>query len=137
MWTAGGGGGGAVNSVTAGDTSIVVGGTSVNPTIETATLDVIAADHPPAANWSNNSHKITSLANGSGAQDAAAFGQIPSLPLSIANGGTGVTARDWAGLLTPTAVQTSAYNANPGDFVPCDTTIGSVHGHPARPRRRT
>ena len=131
VWTAGGGGGGAVNSVTAGDTSIVVGGTSVNPTIETATLDVIAADHPPAANWSNNSHKITSLANGSSAQDAAAFGQIPSLPLSIANGGTGVTARDWAGLLTPTAVQTSAYNANPGDFVPCDTTSGGVHGHPA------
>lgn len=67
-----------VASVAAGDGSITVGGTSTAPTIETGTLDVVAADHPPAADWSNNSHKITSLANGSGAQDAAAFGQIPT-----------------------------------------------------------
>jgi hypothetical protein len=72
-----------VTSVAAGDTSIVVGGTASAPTIETGTLDVIAADHPPAANWSNNSKKITSLANGSGAQDAAAFGQIPTSAGSI------------------------------------------------------
>ena len=64
-----------VTSVAAGDTSIVVGGTSAAPTVETGTLDVIASDHPPAANWSNNSHKITSLANGASAQDAAAYGQ--------------------------------------------------------------
>lgn len=68
--------------VSAGDTSIVVGGTSSAPTIETATLNVIASDHPPAADWSNNSHKITALANGSGAQDAAAFGQIPTAPIA-------------------------------------------------------
>jgi len=67
-----------VASVAAGDTSIVVGGTATAPTLETGTLDVIATDHPPAANWSNNSHKITSVANGSAAQDAAAFGQIPT-----------------------------------------------------------
>jgi hypothetical protein len=72
-----------VTSVAAGDTSIVVGGTASAPTIETGTLDVIAADHPPAGNWSNNSKKITSLANGSGAQDAAAFGQIPTSAGSI------------------------------------------------------
>lgn len=66
-----------VTSVTAADTSVVVGGTSAAPTIATGTLDVIAANHPPSANWSNNSKKITSLANGSSAQDAAAFGQIP------------------------------------------------------------
>jgi hypothetical protein len=89
-YTAGGGGGsGTVTSVTAADTSVVVTGTpTVAPTLATGTLDVIAADHPPAANWSNNSHKITSLANGSAAQDAAAFGQIPtSLPPSGAAGG--------------------------------------------------
>ena len=68
---------GGVTSVTAGDTSITVGGTSSAPAIETGTLDAIAADHPPAGNWSNNSHKITGLANGASASDAAAFGQIP------------------------------------------------------------
>jgi hypothetical protein len=83
------GGTGTVTSVTAADTSIVVAGTGAAPTIATGTLDVIAADHPPAANWSNNSHKITSLANGSGAQDAAAFGQIPTAlpPNGTAGGG--------------------------------------------------
>lgn len=83
-----GGGSGTVTSVTAGDTSIVVGGTATDPTIETATLDVIATDHPPAAAWSNNSKKITSVANGSSAQDAAAFGQIPTtLPPNGSAGG--------------------------------------------------
>ena len=87
--SSGGGGGGGVSSVTAADTSVVVAGTAANPTVRTNTLDVIAADHPPAADWSNNSHKITNLANGSAAQDAAAFGQIPtSLPPSGAAGGS-------------------------------------------------
>lgn len=75
-WTSAGAG--TVTSVTATDTSIVVSGTdTVAPTIATGTLDVIATEHPPAANWSNNSKKITSLLNGASAQDAAAFGQIP------------------------------------------------------------
>jgi hypothetical protein len=83
------GGTGTVTSVAATDTSIVVSGTStVAPTIATGTLDVIATQHPPAANWSNNSKKITSVANGSGAQDAAAFGQIPTaLPPNGTAGG--------------------------------------------------
>jgi hypothetical protein len=66
----------AVQSVAAADTSIVVAGTATAPTVRTGTLDVIAAQHPPAADWSNNSHKITSVSNGSGAQDAVAFGQL-------------------------------------------------------------
>lgn len=78
-----GGGSGTVTSVTAADTSIVIAGTATDPTVKTGTLDVIAADHPPAADWSNNSHKITGLANGTAATDAAAFGQIPV-------GGTGL-----------------------------------------------
>jgi len=77
-----------VNSVAAADTSVVIAGTATDPTIATATLDVIATDHPPAADWSNSSKKITSLANGTLAQDAAAFGQIPtSLPPSGSAGG--------------------------------------------------
>ena len=76
--SSGGGGSGTVTSVAAADTSVVIGGTpTVTPTVATGTLDVIATQHPPVANWSNNSRKITSLLNGSGAQDAAAFGQVP------------------------------------------------------------
>jgi hypothetical protein len=84
----GSGGSGTVTSVTAADTSIVVAGTATDPTIATATLDVIATDHPPAAAWSNNSKKISAVANGTLAQDAAAFGQIPAaLPPSGSAGG--------------------------------------------------
>jgi parallel beta-helix repeat protein len=130
-------GGGTVTSVTAGDTSIVVGGTGTAPTIETGTLDVIAADHPPAANWSNNSRKITSLANGSAAQDAAAFGQIPSSssPLALTAGGTGVSettgaallgALGAASLLTRAAVLTASGNAAAGTIVPVSTAGGAV-----------
>ena len=72
--TGGGGtGGGTVKSVTAADTSVVVGGTATDPTVRTATLDVIAADHAPAADWSNNSKKITGLAAASAATDAASL----------------------------------------------------------------
>ena len=70
-------GGGGVTSVTAADTSIVVGGTGSAPTIRTNTRDVIAADHAPAADWSNNGHKITNLADGTVFTDAATYGQIP------------------------------------------------------------
>ena len=87
-----GGGSGTVTSVTAADTSIVIAGTATDPTVKTGTLDVIAADHPPAADWSNNSKKITSLANGAAAQDAAAFGQIPTtfhIPAGSAVGSNG------------------------------------------------
>jgi hypothetical protein len=90
----GGGGSGTVTSVTATDTSIVVSGTTtVAPTIATGTLDVIATQHAPAADWSNNSHKITSLANGSASTDAAALGQVGVTSLtagdtSIVVGGT-------------------------------------------------
>lgn len=83
-----GGGSGTVTSVTAGDTSIVVGGTATDPTIETASLAVIAADHPAAGAVAMNAQKITGLANGAAAQDAAAFGQIPTaLPPNGAAGG--------------------------------------------------
>lgn len=75
-----------VSSVTAADTSVVVGGTTNAPTIRTNTLDVLAADHPAAADWSNNGYKITNLADGVAASDAATVGQI--------GGGGGVTSLD-------------------------------------------
>jgi hypothetical protein len=55
---------------------------------DTSTVNAIATANATSADWSNNSHKITSLANGSSAQDAAAFGQIPTaLPPNGAAGG--------------------------------------------------
>jgi hypothetical protein len=89
-------GSGTVTSVTATDTSIVVTGTSAAPKVATGTLDVIATNHPPVANWSNNSKKITNVANGSAASDVAAYGQV--LPVTggtmsgaIAMGGNKIT----------------------------------------------
>lgn len=99
-----------VVSVAATDTSIVVAGTKSAPTVATGTLDVIATQHPAAANWSNNSKKITSLANGSAAQDAAAFGQIPTglaEPLAVAAG-----YKNWTG--TPQSYGTTAAAAVSG-----------------------
>jgi len=43
--------------------------------LATTTLNNITA---PSGDVSLNSHKVTNLTNGSGAQDAAAFGQIPT-----------------------------------------------------------
>ena len=67
------------SGVSAGDASIVISSGSVT----TGTLDAIASAHAPAGNWSNNSHKITGLADGSASTDAAAYGQV--LPIG---GGT-------------------------------------------------
>lgn len=85
---AAGGGSGTVTNVSSANTGIAVANPTTTPTLTLATLDVIASDGPPAANWSNNSKKITDLANGAAAQDAAAFGQIPTaLPPNGAAGG--------------------------------------------------
>lgn len=65
-----------VTSVTAADASVVIGGTQEVPTARTGTLDVIAAQHPPAAAWSNNSKQINHVANGSASDDVAVAGQI-------------------------------------------------------------
>ena len=54
----------------------------------TASLNSIATANATSADVSMNSHKITNLTNGAGAQDAAAFGQIPTaLPPNGAAGG--------------------------------------------------
>lgn len=74
-----GGSGGGVSSVTAADASVVVAGTASAPTVRTGTLDVIAAQHPPAASVAMNAQKLANLANGTLASDAATVGQLPSL----------------------------------------------------------
>ena len=77
-----------VNSLTAADASVVVGGTASSPTVRTGTLDTIATQHPPTAAVAVNSQKITGLANGTVSSDAAAFGQIPTaLPPNGSAGG--------------------------------------------------
>jgi hypothetical protein len=109
------GGGGTVTSVTAADTSVVVTGTAAAPKLATGTLDVIAADHPPAAAWSNNSQKITSLANAAAATDAAAFGQV--LPLT---GGTLTGSLTAAGFLS--------VSGNEPYIVAINTLSGALNG---------
>lgn len=71
---------GTVKAIAAADTSVVIAGTTTSPTIATGTLDVIAADHPPAAAVAMNAQKVTGLANGTAGTDAAAFGQIVAAP---------------------------------------------------------
>jgi hypothetical protein len=88
-WAAGGSGSGTVTNVSSADSSIVVTNPTTTPSLQLAALSTIATNEPPTANWSNNSKKITSLANGSAAQDAAAFGQIPTaLPPNGSAGGS-------------------------------------------------
>lgn len=89
----------AWGTLASGDIPANAANTSGTASNITDTLDQVPA---PAANVSLNSHKITSLANGSGAQDAAAFGQLPSsgTPLALASGGTGVSAASDSALLT-------------------------------------
>lgn len=70
----------AVASVTAGDTSIVVGGTATNPTIETGSLYEIAQNHPTDGAWNNNNHGITNVSPGTTAGDVATFDQLPQAP---------------------------------------------------------
>jgi hypothetical protein len=84
-----GGGGGSVSEVSGGDLSIIAtNATGPDVTLETGTLDVIASLHAPAADWSNNSHRITSLEDAISAHQAAAFDQ------TIAGGAILTTAGD-------------------------------------------
>lgn len=108
----GGGGSGTVTSVAAADTSVVIGGTpTIAPTVRTNTLDVIATDHPPAADWSNNSKKITNLANGTNPTDAANVSQI-----------VGGSFPDYTGSGSPEGVQTAIVGKSY-----TDTTNGALY----------
>lgn len=80
--------------------------TGVFAGVAPVTMDVLFANQPPAAAVPFNAKKITGLANGTAATDAAAFGQIPVQ-------------------LAPTAVKTANYNASAADFVLCNISGGS------------
>lgn len=230
--SASGGGGPGVTGVTAGDASIIIGGTTDTPTVETATLDEIATLHPPvnpvAMNGqplSGESETLQTVSSASGTVNLAAasynvfavtlagattftFGSVgsgvawsfslyvtengtggyavtwpgsvtwvggtpptlntaanavnllvfesvnggttwygslvttaPSLPLSVTNGGTGLSAGGvagtlltgqgtstpaaWQGLFSQTAVQTTTCTVAAGTLVPCDTSGAS------------
>lgn len=79
-------------------------------------ISAIATLNATTANVSMNSHKITNLANGAAASDAAAFGQIPTTASQV-NAAQGIT---------PTGVKISNYSAVSGDYIPVDISGGSV-----------
>lgn len=115
------GGGGNVNSVTATDASVVVAGSASAPTVATNTLDVIAAQHPPAADWSNNSKKITNLAAPVAGTDAAtATYAAANGPVSSVVGRTGAV----TGLADLTSGSTQTFTAAVAapDFAPSGLT---------------
>jgi len=79
---------GAVNAITSPNSSITVGGTGANPTLQVAVPALPLTGGTMSGPIAMGSSKVTGLANGSAAQDAAAFGQIPAaLPPNGAAGG--------------------------------------------------
>lgn len=70
----------SLTNIQTGDVPILNQNTTGTASNITGTLDTVPA---PVANVSMNSHKITSLTNGSSASDAAAFGQIPTSASTI------------------------------------------------------
>lgn len=78
-----------------------------------------------------NAQKITGLANGTAATDAAAFGQIPVAGTTTGTYAAGNDARltaatNAAVALNPTNTKTSAYTAAAADYVPVDISAGSL-----------
>jgi hypothetical protein len=71
---------GQIPVLAAADTSIVVAGTATAPTLATATLDVIATVHAPAASVPMNGQKFTGLANGTAPGDSLTYGQMTGGP---------------------------------------------------------
>lgn len=69
----------------------------------------------PAADVSLNTHKITNLTNGSGAQDAAAFGQIPTAGAAIPVATVGGSAGSASTFMKSDAVPTRDY-WHPSDY---------------------
>lgn len=59
-----------VNSVTAANTSITIGGSSSAPTIATGTFDVVASAEPAAGNVTINNQRLINVADPVGALDA-------------------------------------------------------------------
>lgn len=66
-----------LQSLTNADASIAVSGPTATPVLSTGTLNQIASAHPPTASVVMNSQKLTGLAKGVAATDAANISQLP------------------------------------------------------------
>lgn len=90
-------------------------------------LDQLAGLHPTTADWSNNAHKITNIANGSAAQDAAAFGQV--MPKT----GGAFTGAVIEGVSNLTFGTTIAIDASLGNTFRVTLTASATLGAPTNP----
>jgi hypothetical protein len=128
-------GGAGVASVRAGDASVVVGGTAQSPTVQVSTLDVMAVLHPPAADWSNNGHKITGLAPGVAGADAVIMSQVPSAGMNSGaaapvNIGTGAGEIVIASVTIPGGLAAGAtFRLTAWGTVSIGGTAGNLTGH--------
>jgi hypothetical protein len=104
----GGGGGGTVDSVTAGDSSITIGGTAADPTVEVASGGITSAKMGAAAvqTAAIASEAVTAATMGSG---AASIHWVP-----VADGSGGVAYAASPGVNSLTAADTSVVVAGSG-----------------------
>lgn len=58
-----------VNTISAANTSITIGGTATAPTVSTGTFDLVAAQSPAAGNVTINNHRITNVLDPVAAND--------------------------------------------------------------------
>jgi hypothetical protein len=119
-----------VTKVSAGDASIKVGGNRTTPNIKTGTLDEIASLHPPAASVNFNGQLGVNVANGVGASDIAAFGQLPSSssPLPLTEGGTGVSESSAPALLAALGALPETGGALAGGLAPTVVALSQSGG---------
>jgi hypothetical protein len=113
----------------AGHVHAMPSATQVGALPSTDDLSTIASTNATSANVSLNSFKITGLANGTAATDAAAFGQIPIAGTTSGTYTAGNDSRIASAVqaMTPlTNPVTSAYTANVGDIVQVNASSGAV-----------
>lgn len=84
----------SVNSKAPISGSLTLSASDIGALSSTNDLSAIAAANPTANNVSFNSHKLTNVANGSAATDAAAFGQIPTVGAAGSGAGNALSAND-------------------------------------------